>query len=143
MSSPQTTSLKDLLGNDHPHVASNTPTQQVPPQNPSAQFAQMPGGDQNAQPATEQQPTGPGQGVSIPEPVKKEFFASVKEFDYKSAILVFAIILILSSGIFYSILRPYIPGSVGSDGKVTLIGSLIAAVIGTIIYILVKLVGKF
>ncbi len=158
MSAPQTTPLSELLGNDHPNSPSGAPNRPPPVQNPAGQFGQMPGpgglgqgglgsgGPQittETQPVIAQQPSGPGQGVSAPDATKKEFFASLKEFDYKTTILVFAIILILSSGIFYSVLRPYVPGAVGSDGKVTLIGSLVAAIVGTLVYVLVRLVGKF
>jgi hypothetical protein len=153
MSSPQTTPIRELLGNDHPNVNPAL-------QDPSAQFGNLPFYPESQQQqqqfnpplndsiyaqkmaAMSQLPNGPSQGISAPNIMGKEFFG-LKETDYKTLILVFAIILILSSGIFYSVLRPYVPGAVGQDGKVTLIGSLIAAVVGTILFVLVKAVGKF
>lgn len=76
-------------------------------------------------------------------PSKKDFFGNIREIEWKSIVLVFAIILILSSGMFASCIRPYVPGSVGSDGRVSITGSLVAAFIGTLIFVIVKLVGKF
>jgi len=134
MSSPQTTPLSALLGKeDRP---------QVPNQDPSGQFGQQPV-RMDTRPVMHQMPSGMGQGVSMPEgAVRKEFFG-LKEIDYKSAILVFAIILILSSGMFSSCVRPYVNSAVGSDGKTTLVGSLIAATVGVLLFVLIKLVGKF
>jgi len=139
--SNQTTPLSALLGNkeDRPQMAPQMPP---PNQDPSAQFAQLPA-RVPTMPISNQMPGGVGQGISMPEgPSRKEFFG-LKEIDYKSIILVFAIILILSSGMFSSCVRPYVPGAVGSDGKTTIIGSLIAATIGVLIFVIVKLLGKF
>ena len=122
------------------------PPPQQPPsiQNPSAQFGNLPGRpDARPPPPPNMMPTGMGQGLSMPEgPSRKEFFG-LKELDWRSAILVFAIVLILSSGLFAASIRPYVPGSVGSDGRTTLIGSLLAAIIGVVIFVIVKLAGKF
>jgi hypothetical protein len=119
---------------------------QMPSQDPSAQFGNLPHmgtGPVNARPITSMMPGGVGQGISMPEgSTRKEFFG-LKEIDWKSMILVFAIILILSSGMFSSCVRPYVPGAVGSDGRVSLIGSLIAAICGTIVFVLVRFFGKF
>jgi hypothetical protein len=146
MATPQTTPLSQLLGNDEGSQRGPGPQMQMPPQNPSGQFGNLPhmgAGPVNARPITAMMPSGVGQGVSMPEgPSRKEFFG-LKEIDWKSMILVFAIILILSSGMFASCVRPYVPGSVASDGRTTLIGSLIAAIIGTIIFVVVKFIGKF
>lgn len=87
---------------------------------------------------------GPGQGISEPiKPsigVKKEFFG-LKETDYKSTVVVFALILIFSSTFFFEFLRQYLP-VVMQDGKTTLVGSLIAALIGSIIYIVIKCIAN-
>jgi hypothetical protein len=103
----------------------------------------MGGGPINARPITQMMPGGAGQGLSVPDGASRKEFFGLKEIDWKSMILVFAIILILSSGMFSSCVRPYVPGSVGSDGRVSLIGSLIAAIIGTILYAVIKFIGKF
>jgi hypothetical protein len=142
MATPQTTPLSQLLGKDD--GPNRGPA--MPSQDPSGQFGNLPqmgGGAINARPVTTMMPGGVGQGLSMPEgPSRKEFFG-LKEIDWKSMILVFAIILILSSGMFSSCVRPYVPGSVGSDGRTTLIGSLIAAIVGTIVFVVVKFLGKF
>ena len=54
---------------------------------------------------------GPGQGMNSPDKVisgKKEFFG-LKETDYKSTVVVFALILIFSSSFFFEMLRNYLP----------------------------------
>ena len=142
MAQPQTTPLSQLLAKDEgPGLQ-----MQMPSQNPSGQFANLPhmgAGPVNARPITTMMPGGVGQGISMPEgPSRKEFFG-LKDFDWKSTILVFAIILILTSGMFASCVRPMVPASVGSDGRVSLIGSLIAAIIGTIVFVVVKFLAKF
>lgn len=141
MASPQTTSLSQLLGKEDAPIRP-----QMPSQDPSAQFAappQMGGGIVPNMPITQMMPTGVSQGLSAPDgPVRKEFFG-FKEIDWKSMILVFCIILILSSGLFSSTLRPYVPSTVGSDGRTTIVGSVIAAILGTVIFVVVKFLGKF
>jgi hypothetical protein len=136
----QTTPLSQLLGKD------NGPQMQMPSNDPSGQFGNLPqmgGGPINTRPITSMMPGGTGQGLSMPDgPSRKEFFG-LKEIDWKSMILVFAIILILSSTMFTSCVRPYVAGSVGSDGRTTMIGSLIAAIVGTIVFVVVKFFGKF
>jgi len=124
---------------------------------PAANFAQMPGQDprQHNMPSGMRQADdskgydkppfvgGAGQGFS--EPVKptlgkKEFFG-LKETDYKSTVVVFALILIFSSNFFFEMLRNYLP-AVMQDGKTTLIGSLIGALLGSVIYIVMKCVAN-
>ena len=138
----QTTKLAELLQeNSNSQPVPQTVPQRI--QDPSAQFAQLPSNPPVVQ-VTNQVPSGVGQGVSVPDgPVRKEFFGFAKDVDYKSAILVFAIILILSSGMFSSFVRPYVPGAVASDGKNTLVGSFIAAILGALVFLVVKLVGRF
>ncbi len=137
----QSTPLSQLLGKEdesEKHQNQN----QMPLQDPAAQYGNLPG-NVNTRPVTSMMPSGVGQGISMPDgPSRKEFFG-LKEIDWKSMILVFAIILILSSGMFSSCVRPYVAGSVGSDGRTTLIGSLIAAILGVIIFVVVKMIGKF
>ena len=142
---PQTTPLSQLLGKDEGPMGN----QQMPSHinaNPSGQFANLPhmgAGPVMARPVTAMMPGGVGQGVSMPEGSSRKEFFGLKDFDWKSVILVFAIVLILSSGMFASCVRPYVSGSVGSDGRTTFIGSLIAAVVGVIIFVLVRFLGKF
>ena len=137
MASPQTTPLSQLLGKDDNRI-------QMPPNpNPTGQFGDLPARPMTGL-VTNQLPGGVGQGMSMPEgSTRKEFFGSLKDFDYKTVILVFAIILILSSGMFASGIKPYVGSAVGSDGKTTLIGSLIAAIVGTLLFIIVRAVGRF
>lgn len=149
---PQTTSLAQLL--DDPRESQmqqaqmqQAQMQQMQMQDPSRQFGNLPhmGGNMNAVtgPVTQMMPSGMGQGLSMPDgPTRKEFFG-LKEVDWKSIVLVFAIVLILSSGLFSSCVRPYVPGSVGSDGRTTIIGSVIAAILGVLIFVIVKFFGKF
>jgi hypothetical protein len=136
-SPPQTTPLSQLLGKE------DRPSQMIN-QDPSGQFGNLPG-KMDSRPVMTMQPSGMGQGISMPEGSSRKEFFGLKEIanDYKSLILVFAIVLILSSGMFASSLRPYISSSVGSDGRTTLVGSLIAAILGVVIFVLVKLMGHF
>lgn len=144
----QTTPLSALIGEESEEQQPPVQPQQrmpLPPNvDPASQFNKHP-----AAPAADFKPVagqlpalGQGQGVSAPEASRREFFG-LREMDYKSIILVFAIVLIVSSGAYYSVLRPNIPGTVGSDGRVTIVGSLITAVVGTLLFVLVKFFGKF
>lgn len=78
----------------------------------------------------------------LPESILSKDFCGLKENDYKAIILVFAIILILSSGIFHSVLRPYVPGSFNIEGKISLVGSIITAILGAIIFTTIKIFAK-
>ena len=87
---------------------------------------------------------GAGQGFS--EPIKpsagkKEFFG-LKDTDYKSTIVVFALVLIFSSNIFFEMLKTYLPLVMSSDNRVTLIGSLISALAAALFYIIIKCVSN-
>ena len=77
------------------------------------------------------------------EPVKKGYMDSFKEMDYKSIILVFAILLVLTNGMFLNMIRSIYGGAAGPDGKTTLVGSLIISLIGTIFFVLVRFLAKF
>lgn len=86
---------------------------------------------------------GPGQGISgplKPQEGKKEFFG-LKDTDYKSTIVVFALVLIFSSNIIFEILKTQLPSVMSSDNKVTLVGSLIAALGASLIYIIIKAIS--
>jgi hypothetical protein len=130
-SPPQTTPLSQLLGRED----------ETPMQDPSGQFGNLPG-RMDTRPIVNMAPSGVGQGLSMPESTSRKEFFGLKDTDYKSFVLVFAIVLILSSGAFASIMKPYVPGAVGSDGKNTLVGSLLAAIIAVVIFAIVKLVAK-
>jgi hypothetical protein len=143
---PQTTPISQLLAKDEgPQRPQMQMQMQMPSQDPSGQFGNLPqmGGPINTRPMTNMMPSGVGQGVSMPEGMSRKEFFGLKEVDWKSGILVFALILILSSGIFSSCVRSYVPGAVGSDARTTLVGSLVAAVIGVIIFYAVKFLGKW
>jgi hypothetical protein len=81
-------------------------------------------------------------GASLAADVRKKEFFGLASFDYKSTIVVFALILIFSSTIFYDFVRKYIPMVSGEGGRTTLIGSLLGALIGSIIFIVIKIVAK-
>lgn len=82
------------------------------------------------------------QMVAAPVQDKKEFFG-LKDFDYKSTFLVFIILLMFTSGIFNTLSRTYISGSIGPEGRITIMGTFIAAIIGTLTFVIVKMFGKF
>lgn len=83
-----------------------------------------------------------GGGRDVASNKNKDFLGSVKELDLKMLGLIFFLIFALTTGVFSGILRSCVPGSVGSDNRVTVVGSLFAAVIGTITAIIVSLVSK-
>lgn len=147
-----TTPLSELLGkekeiNDPASQYGQMPSEQhrqVLQQQQMMQMQQMQQERELNRPVTNELPSGSSQGVSAPVKanIGKEFFG-IKQSDYKTFILVFAVLLIFTSSVFYSGLRPYIPGIVGSDGRTTIIGSFMAAIVGTLVFILVKGLGKF
>ena len=123
----------------------------------ASKFAQMPQGGPGMPPPgvlqkpmvppgaqIPQRPGGPGQGISSPlkpnSGKKKEFFG-LAESDYKSTVVVFALVLIFSSSIFFDCIKKYIP-IVSSEGKTSLIGSLIAALLASVIFIVIKIIAK-
>lgn len=112
----------------------------------AARFAQMPMAGEVVRPVpSAPKPMGPGQGMSAPlKPVagvNREFFG-LASVDYKSTLVVFALILIFSSTIFYDFVRRYIPLVSGEGGRTTLLGSLLGAILGSVIYLVVKIVAK-
>lgn len=116
----------------------------------AARFAQMPQGGGNIPNGSLQKPVlqngqipkpeGIGQGIS--GPFKKKEFFGLADFDYKSTIVVFALILIFSSSIFFDLIKKWIP-LVQSEGKTTLVGSLVGALAGAIIFLVIKILAKF
>lgn len=72
---------------------------------------------------------------------KKEFFG-LKDFDYKTTLLVFFILLAMTSGIYSTLSRTFVNGSVGSDGRITPMGTALASVIGTLVYVIAKMFMK-
>lgn len=105
---------------------------------PSNSFSKLPSGMNQA--TTKVLPStikGPGQGFSNATTGSKFEFFGLNECDYKSIIVVFALLMILTSNLFFSAIRNVLP-AVMNEGKVTLVGSLIAAVLGTIIYTILK-----
>ncbi len=106
------------------------------------QFSSLPEGEKiPTEPVTKMIPTGQSQGVSIPETSRKEFFGM--SINFKDMILVFALFLIVASGIYAGALKGA-TGSIGysSDG-ITIIGGIIVAFIATLIYLIVHVLGKF
>ena len=78
----QTTPLSALLEQPPQMMQQPGPPQQQPQQNPSGQFNQLPtqgGGMINSKPITNQQPMGQGQGLTMPEGNRREFFGFVKD----------------------------------------------------------------
>lgn len=169
MDPPQSTAIKNLPSRNQDGERPMNPMAMSggegppPPMNTSpdvaARFAQMPanmgqGGPQMPQslqkPVTLPngqipKPSGPGQGISMALPAlqgkNREYFG-LASLDYKSTIVVFALILIFSSTIFYDFVRKYIPMVSGEGGRTTLLGSLFGALVGTIIFIVIKVVAK-
>jgi hypothetical protein len=91
-------------------------------------------------------PSGISQGQSVAERAgpfaRKEFFG-LQEADWKSTLLVFALVLIFSSSMFFGLLRPYAPSLAGHDGRATILGSVVAAIVASLIFLLVKFAAKF
>lgn len=93
-----------------------------------------------------QYPTQPMQPMyAAPQPPvqqsKKEFFG-LKDFDYKSTLLVFFVLLAMTSGVYGTLSRTFVSGSYGSDGRITPTGTALAAVIGTLVYVILKMFVK-
>ena len=142
MSNDRTTSLTELLNSD---AAETMPSQPPPQQAQQAQQAQM---QQMQQAQMQQIQQAQLQERQIAdqhsqEVKKRSMLDSFKEMDYKSVILVFAIILVLTSGVYSGFTRSYISGTFGPDGRITLMGSVITAIIGMLLFIIVKFFGKF
>lgn len=91
-------------------------------------------------------PSGVGQGQAVAERagpfVRKEFFG-IQDVDWKSALVVFVLVLIFSSSFLFGILRSYTPSLAGPDGKATILGSVVVSIIASLIFLLVKFAGKF
>ena len=113
----------------------------------AARFAQMPIAQDVLRPVMAQngqipKPGGPGQGISAPlKPGRKEFFG-LGDIDYKSTLVVFALLLIFSNSIFYDFVKKYIPLVSGEGGRVTFLGSLLGAILGSVIYLVIKITAK-
>ena len=91
-------------------------------------------------------PSGVGQGQAVAERAgpfaRKEFFG-LQDVDWKSTLIVFALVLIFSSSFLFGVLRPYAPSLAGPDGKATILGSVVAAIFASLVFLLVKFAGKF
>jgi hypothetical protein len=141
MSNDRTTSLTELLQSDNAELQHNAQLQaQQAQQTQQAQQAPPPLQTHQVQ---QIQQIPPFSQEHVSETKKKNMMDSFKDIDYRSVILVFAIILVLTSGAFSSFSRSYISGSFGPDNRITLMGSVIAAIIGMILFIVVKFFGKF
>jgi len=144
----QTTPLSALLGDEESHMPEpprqqQNPQQSMPDRDPSAQFAQLPDSRKlDTRPITNQMPVGPSQGLSAPEGSYRREYFGLADIDYRSAILVFAIVLILSTGIISSLMKSYIPGTVGPDNRNLILGSILIAFIATLLYVVIKFFGK-
>jgi cation transport ATPase len=149
MSSDQTTSLSALLKNDelesqpHQEQMQEQMQEQVQRQQQQQQQQQQKPLKQHVQ-QTEIKEIIDGDCSTEPVLVKKkDFFGFIKDIDYKSTLLVFAILLLLTSSIYTTYTRSYLSGAVGPDGKITVIGSLIASFVGALVFLFIKFVGKF
>lgn len=112
----------------------------------AARFAQMPMAQEAIRPIVGPsgqipKPMGPGQGMSAPIKPKREFFG-IENIDYKSTLVVFALLLIFSNSIFYDFVKKYIPLVSGEGGRTTFLGSLLGAVLGSVIYLVIKMTAK-
>lgn len=73
----------------------------------------------------------------------KEFFTNENSIcNFKSALLVFALVLIFTSNIFFSTIGTKIPGAV-SDGKTTLLGTFVAALLIAVVYLIIRMAVRF
>lgn len=113
----------------------------------AARFAQMPMAQEAIRPIVGPngqipKPGGPGQGISAPiKPTRREFFG-LADIDYKSTLVVFALLLIFSNSIFYDFVKKYIPLVSGEGGRTTFLGSLLGAILGSVIYLVIKITAK-
>jgi hypothetical protein len=90
-------------------------------------------------------PSGVGQGQAVAEragPLRKEFFG-LQDVDWKSTLLVFALVLIFSSSFLFGVLRPYAPSLAGPDGKASVLGTVVAAIVASLVFLVAKFAGKF
>ncbi len=145
MSNDRTTPLTELLNSDnvesHPQPPSQPQQAQPPIQSQQSQQAQQAQQLQQLQQMQLQEQQIAEQRAQ--EMKKKTMFDSFKDIDYKSMILVFAIILVLTSGVYSGFSRSYISGSFGPDNRITLMGSVVTALIGVLLFAVIKFFGKF
>lgn len=71
--------------------------------------------------------------------LKKEFFSS--ESEYTSAVIVFALLLVLSSGMFYGLFSSRFPSLVYHE-RPTYLGSVVFAIMGACLYLFIKYMSK-
>lgn len=92
-------------------------------------------------------PEGQSQGISVAERagpmagLRREFFG-LKESDYKSTLIVFALVLVFSSTYFYSALAPRVPSLISVYGKPSPLGSVVFAIAASLIYLFIKFFAK-
>ena len=130
----------NVMNNPPPMPESTRATDVVPNQMPQhmPQQQKVPDGLLPQELNTYPQVDGPSQGNSTSK--IKEFFSN-SDYNVKSTLLVFALVLIFTSSIFFSTVGTQIPGVV-TDGKVTLLGTFLSAVLIALIYLLIRMVVK-
>ena len=116
-----------------PGIENPRPPQQGPPGIYDSSQDPRPPPGQNLRP-----PQQPQQSVTKKEKYAqgKEYF-NVKSQDYKLAVVVFSLVLIFSSNIFFEALNKYLPW-VKVNNSVTIVGSLVAALISAILFFIIK-----
>jgi hypothetical protein len=151
MPNSQTTSLTELLNDDSPNQQQHQQQQQQQhqqhmeqqqhQQHMEQQQMQQPHKTANIKPGSEVIHNENSQ--SAPDAIKrKEFFGFTKDVDIKSSLLVFFIIILIS-GIYMVCPRTSAYSMIGPEGKPTPFGTGIAALIGALIFMIAKMIGKF
>jgi hypothetical protein len=116
------------------------------PVDPSAQFAQPPDVNPSVlNPGIIPVPSGPSQGqerfaqplVQQPSDNKFSFFKKdfgLKNFDIKSLLIIFLLLVAVSSSYLVNGFRKFIPNALDSEGLLTPVTSMIVGIVGCIIY---------
>lgn len=145
MSNDRTTSLTELLNNDNmdSQIQQSRQPQQAEMQ-AQMQAQQIQAQQIQAQQMQAQQMKALQENVTdqhVKEVKNKSIMDNIKNIDFKSALFVFAIILILTSGAFSSFSRSSFNGLVGPDNRITMLGSFVTAIIGMIMFIIIKMIS--
>ena len=130
---------KDLINKMETPISAIIPDETIQVQTDgSAGFAVMPDVQNQQIPVQVPLPTGPSQGNSSVG-LSKEFF-NIQSDDLLSVVLVFGLLLLVSSGLLNSVLSG-LPMLVSND-KLTPVGSIVVSALFAIIYFFIKVLGR-
>ena len=108
--------------------------------NPAAEFNEVPDMGRS-EPVQIPVPTGPSQGQDLRGSTierfnvfKKDLF---KDFDIKTLVIVFILVVIASSSFLITMARKYFPSSVDTDGLLLPVSSLIIGIVASVLYAVV------